>query len=441
MSDNIIQINDQTMYLISQIGSNISDGFFVFRADTQEIIFANDAVFRLYGCSGRDEFSRLTADRFNNMIHPDDFEAAAEYCDAVRNNRSRPPAEYRIIRKDGTVSLAEDKKQFIRTENGDGLFLSFIRDISEKCKNKRCEEYYINKKNVQSAAKIADFIASSSSLLSERPAMSFIKDAETGKYIACNQPFAEYAHKASPNEVEELTDHQIFDKTTADHFVEDDKKALSMDKPYIFFEDVPDAAGTEIRKLQTTKTKFRDASDRICILGMCVDVTEMTRVRISEAASQAKQQELEIRLALQDKLLKEKNLRKQQDMMINALASDYRSVYHIDLDKDEGICYRADLTDDEQTKEGIPFPYLERFRWYAENSVAESFREGFLDFIDPDNIRRGLSENSIISHRYLVKRKGREYYEMIRAAGVRHPSDRDDNIVHAIRIYVGRYSR
>ena len=80
-----------------------------------------------------------------------------------------------------------------------------------------------------------------------------------------------------------------------------------------------------------------------------------------------------------------------RDMMINALASDYRSVYHIDLDKDEGICYRADLTDDEQTKEGIPFPYLERFRWYAENSVAESFREGFLDFIDPDNIRRGLS--------------------------------------------------
>ncbi|MBR2257889.1 MAG: hybrid sensor histidine kinase/response regulator, partial [Blautia sp.] len=27
---------------------------------------------------------------------------------------------------------------------------------------------------------------------------------------------------------------------------------------------------------------------------------------------------------------------------------------------------------------------------------------------------------------------GTEYYEMLRMAGVRHPKDRDDNIVHAI---------
>ena len=27
--------------------------------------------------------------------------------------------------------------------------------------------------------------------------------------------------------------------------------------------------------------------------------------------------------------------------MITAMASDYRSVYYVDLDKDEGICYRS----------------------------------------------------------------------------------------------------
>ena len=31
----------------------------------------------------------------------------------------------------------------------------------------------------------------------------------------------------------------------------------------------------------------------------------------------------------------------QANSMITALSSDYRSVYYVDLDKDEGICYRA----------------------------------------------------------------------------------------------------
>ena len=47
-----------------------------------------------------------------------------------------------------------------------------------------------------------------------------------------------------------LTDFEIFDPATARHFAEDDKKALSMEEPYIFFEDVPDAAGNQ-KQLQT----------------------------------------------------------------------------------------------------------------------------------------------------------------------------------------------
>jgi hypothetical protein len=116
-------------------------------------------------------------------------------------------------------------------------------------------------------------------LLTNMPAMTFSKDISTGKYLACNQSFAEYAHKDTPEGVVGLTDHEIFDKDTADHFVEDDQKALSMDgEAYVFFEDVPDAGGVNIRNLQTTKITFTDDTGRLCLLGMCVDVTEMTRI-------------------------------------------------------------------------------------------------------------------------------------------------------------------
>lgn len=113
-----------------------------------------------------------------------------------------------------------------------------------------------------------------------------------------------------------------------------------MDEPHIFFEAVPDATGTEIRNLQTTKLRFRDHTGRMCLLGMCVDVTEVTKIKNIEAANIEKQKILESRIALQEKLLQEKNIMEEQDKMITALASDYRSVYHVDLDTNDGVCYR-----------------------------------------------------------------------------------------------------
>ena len=119
--------------------------------------------------------------------------------------------------------------------------------------------------------------------------------------------------------------------------------------------------------------------------------------------------------------------------MITAMASDYRSVYHVNLDKNDGVCYRSDPDDaDMQSPEGVHFPYLERFTWYAENIVDESYRNDFLAFIQPDAIRAALADQPIIAYRYLARRSGREYYEMIRMAGVRRAEQRDDGMVHAV---------
>ena len=160
---------------------------------------------------------------------------------------------------------------------------------------------------------------------------------------------------------------------------------------------------------------------------------ELEKANAELAESQAaKQRELEERLALQEELLEQQSRREQQDKMITALASDYRCVYHVDLDHDDAVCYRADPTDSEQTGEGIHFSYHERFVWYAAHYIAENYREGFLHFITPEYIRSALSNKPIIAYRYLVQRNGKEYYEMIRMAGVRHAGERDDHIVHAV---------
>lgn len=155
---------------------------------------------------------------------------------------------------------------------------------------------------------------------------------------------------------------------------------------------------------------------------------------ISETENRVRQEELEEQLALQEELLDQEKLRTQQNNMITALASDYRSVYYIDLDSDDGICYQNDKSVDDGIKQGSHFHFASTFSEYAQKYVDESYRDGFLEFIKPDSIREKLANEVIISYRYLIIRDGKESYEMLRMAGVRHAEDRDDHWIHAVGV-------
>ncbi len=133
-----------------------------------------------------------------------------------------------------------------------------------------------------------------------------------------------------------------------------------------------------------------------------------------------------------EKIITQEKRQKDLDSMITAMASDYRSVYHVDIDADDAVCYRADPKEANQTPEGVHFPYHAWIKAYCDLFVDEEYQEGFCSFSDPDNVRDALATRDIIAYRYLVRRDGAEYYEMLRMAGVRHPKDRDDHIVHAI---------
>ena len=121
--------------------------------------------------------------------------------------------------------------------------------------------------------------------------------------------------------------------------------------------------------------------------------------------------------------------------MITAMAADYRSIYHANLDTGECVCVRAtDRLYGEKMWEGKEFTFLEGFTEYAEHCVDEADREAFLQFIKPESIRNALSSEAMISLRYLTNKDGVKAYEMLRIAGVRMIEDRDDHIVHAIGV-------
>ena len=155
---------------------------------------------------------------------------------------------------------------------------------------------------------------------------------------------------------------------------------------------------------------------------------------VSETENRVKQNELEEQLALQEELLSQEQQRAQQDSMITALASNYRSVYYVNLDTDECICYRKDPKAEDTLDEGAYASYKKLFTDYANDYVADDYREDFLKFIEPDSIRAGLAKAKTVSYRYLTIRNDKEVYEMIRMAGVRQAEKRVDHMIHAVGV-------
>ncbi len=252
------------------------------------------------------------------------------------------------------------------------------------------------------AAKIAELRQSIATMFDNIPGMSFAKDAETGVYIACNQAFAEYAHKESPEGVIGLTDAEIFDPETAKHFVEDDQVALSMDKPYIFFEDVPDAAGKH-RQLQTTKLKYIDDTGRLCTLGMCADVTDLVRIQREHA------------------LTKEAYERERSTGIIHAhimqaLAHGYEDLFYVNTETEEFIEYRTDGKQGLLSEVRRGEKFFDECKVEVELYVHPDDRAAFIRGMDRQTLMDALDRNGAFVMTYRLIRGDESTYVTMRAS-------------------------
>ncbi|MBR6451513.1 MAG: diguanylate cyclase [Lachnospiraceae bacterium] len=254
-------------------------------------------------------------------------------------------------------------------------------------------------RDLKEADRIRELQESISSLLDNMPGLTFSKDAKTGVYLACNQAFAEYAHKESPDGVVGLTDAQIFDPVTAKHFVEDDNMAISMDSPYIFFEDVPDAAGNQ-RQFQTTKLKFIDGAGRLCTLGMCQDVTDMVRIQREHATTKEAYEKARSNALIFTHIAQ-------------TLAYGYKVLTYIDYKSGAYIEYH---TDDESGKlkelrRGPQFFDMlkEEVKW----RIHSEDREAFMTSLDQEALQKALAENKLLNYTYrFLTDDGPVYYRM-----------------------------
>ena len=156
---------------------------------------------------------------------------------------------------------------------------------------------------------------------------------------------------------------------------------------------------------------------------------------VADAENRIQQQELEEQIALQQQIARQERKKNEQDSMITAMASDYHSVYYVDLENDSGICYRKESEIEVPYDEGDHFAFQKTFADYADKFVVGcAYKERFMEFIKPESIRSGLSSNKIISLRYLANHNGKDTYEMLRIAAVRTKEERGDETINAVGV-------
>ena len=128
-------LNEQSLAIIQQFGEHMPGGFLIYKADeNEELLYANDAVCRIYGCDGLEDFKALTGFTFRGMVHPDDYEWVSESIgDQLNETRyALDHIEYRIVRKDGEVRWVDDYGHYVESDVYHGLYYVFISDITDQ---------------------------------------------------------------------------------------------------------------------------------------------------------------------------------------------------------------------------------------------------------------------------------------------------------------------
>ena len=401
------EFNDNTLPIVEQIGFHMPGGFFIYKAEgDEELLYANRAVLDIFGCESLEEFKELTGYTFKGMLHPDDYiQISKSIKQQIDNNDDNLDyVEYRIIRKDGKIRWVDDYGHYTKTQAYGGIYYVFISDITDK-KEQAESDKALRGAVIEALSRVYNSVWLINDIETESFTLFRVDEDEQGVHF--NAAMSALKNMKFSDAFKFYAENMIID--------EDREKFLN------------DVAIDNILKNTADKLIYS-------VIFRRQFETEIRYYRVEFARIELPGNKTGIVLGFKD-ANEEVNLeihRKEQDKLITALASDYWSVYYLELDNDEGVCYQARPDIPHALCTGERFRFSDTFSLYAEKYITDEYRDEFLDFIKPDKIREGLKENRVISYRYMVRRNEIESYEMVRFAGVRHPEDRDDHLVHAV---------
>lgn len=104
-------------------------GFFIYRADeSEEILYANEQLIKIFECDTYDEFLEVTKGSFHGMVHPQDLDyVEARIVSQIQTDDTHfDYVHYRIVTKTGKIRHLEDYGRYVETMDEGPLFYVFV---------------------------------------------------------------------------------------------------------------------------------------------------------------------------------------------------------------------------------------------------------------------------------------------------------------------------
>ncbi|MCH5350528.1 MAG: response regulator [Clostridiales bacterium] len=131
----------ETAYKFRKFLDHLPGGFLIYRSNnSEEIIYANAALVRMFECDSVEEFKEYTSNSFRGVVYPDDYwdvQTSIHQQITVGGN-NLDYVEYRILTKKGNLRYVEDYGHYIQTNVGD-IYYVFITDSTSKIEKQQRE--------------------------------------------------------------------------------------------------------------------------------------------------------------------------------------------------------------------------------------------------------------------------------------------------------------
>ena len=385
-------LNEQSFPIIEQLGEHMPGGFFIYKADgSEELLYANKAVCRIFGCDDLEDFKAFTGFNFRGIVHPEDYEKiSASIKKQVNESRFEPDfLEYRIIRKDGQTRWVEDYGHYAESDVYQGLYYVFLSDITDKRlqhesdKALRSAVIEALTKSYDSVWLINDVETQRFELFRIDPEMVHLLPAHTAVTI---EKFSEAFSFYSKLVLEE-------DRKTFLDSVKPENIVRNVEKKPIYSVPFRRVFETGIRHYRLEFAKMNLPDGKTGIVAGFKDVDAEVR----------KDQQLQHTL----------NLR---SAVIEALTQAYDSVWLIkNLETQQFQLYRIDKEIDHllPAREAVKITrFSDAFAFYS-RLVLEEDRQGFLDAVRPEIIAENTGNKRIYSIPFRrVFENGIRYYRL-----------------------------
>lgn len=123
----------QLGFSLSDISDNLPGAFFIYRAEKEDerILYANQEMLQLTGCTDLDDFMHFTKHQFRNLVHPEDLtQVEASIWQQIESgmNGYNDYVKYRLAVKDGTYKTVLDYGRIVESEHYGSVFYVLVVD-------------------------------------------------------------------------------------------------------------------------------------------------------------------------------------------------------------------------------------------------------------------------------------------------------------------------